>query len=278
MSVDIARRARMTALYLTLITLAVIFSGPLGWLILTSLKAPNELSVFPIQLFPETPQWHNYLDALTFIDFLGYARNSLILATISSVLTTISSAWMAYGFARLSAPGKKFWFGLLISTMMMPGIITLIPTYLMFAKAGLVDTYVPWILWGLCGAAFMVFLFRQFFAGIPKELEEAAILDGCGHVRIFWRIFIPQSGPILAACMVLTFTASWGDFIAPSLLLSADRTTLAVAMTAGYVNEKGFPVQNLLAAGSTMFILPVLLMFLFFQRFFVQGFSTSGLK
>ena len=211
MNVNIARRARMTALYLSLITLAVIFSGPLGWLILTSLKAPNELSVFPIQFFPATPQWHNYLDALTFIDFLGYARNSLILATISSVLTTISSAWMAYGFARLSAPGKKFWFGLLISTMMMPSIITLIPTYLMFAKLGFVDTYIPWILWGLCGAAFMVFLFRQFFAGIPKELEEAAILDGCGHVRIFWRIFIPQSGPILAACMVLTFTASWGD-------------------------------------------------------------------
>ena len=278
MNVNIARRARMTALYLSLITLAIIFSGPLGWLILTSLKAPNELSVFPIQLFPETPQWHNYLDALTFINFLGYARNSLILATITSVLTTVSSAWMAYGFARLSAPGKKFWFGLLISTMMMPSIITLIPTYLMFAKAGLVDTYVPWILWGLCGAAFMVFLFRQFFAGIPKELEEAAILDGCGHVRIFWRIFIPQSGPILAACMVLTFTASWGDFVAPSLLLSDDTTTLAVAMTRGYVNAQGFPVQNLLAAGSTMFILPVLLMFLFFQRFFVQGFSTSGLK
>jgi multiple sugar transport system permease protein len=278
MTETIARRARVTALYICLIVLAVIFSGPLGWLILTSLKAPNELSVFPIKLLPSVPQWHNYIDAITFIDFLGYARNSLILATLSAVLTTISSAWMAYGFARLSAPGKKFWFGLLISTMMMPGIITLIPTYLMFAKMGLVDTYVPWILWGLSGAAYMIFLFRQFFSGMPKELEEAAILDGCGHVRIFWRIFIPQSWPVLAACMVLTFTAAWGDYIAPSLLLSWDRTTLAVAMTAGYVNEKGFPVQNLLAAGSTLFILPVLLMFLFFQRFFVQGFSTSGLK
>ncbi|THV41636.1 carbohydrate ABC transporter permease [Glycomyces buryatensis] len=274
----VARRARWMAFYILLAALAITFSGPLGWLILTALKAPNELSVFPIQLFPESPQWHNFADALTFVDFLGYARNSMILSTLTAVLTTISSAWMAYGFARLSAPGKKFWFGLLISTMMMPSIVTLIPTYLMFAKMGLVDTYVPWILWGLSGAAFMIFLFRQFFSGIPKELEEAAVLDGCGHVRIFWQIFLPQSWPMLAACMVLTFTGAWGDFIAPSLLLSDDTTTLAVALTRGYVNEQGFPVQNLLAAGSTMFILPVLLIFLFFQRFFVQGFSTSGLK
>jgi ABC-type glycerol-3-phosphate transport system permease component len=277
-AVSTSRLVRRTTLYIVLITVTVILTSPFAWLILTALKSPAEMSAYPVQWVPETPRWDNFATAFTHIDFLGYARNSLIIAGIYSVLVTLSSAWVGYGFARLSAPGKRFWFGLLMATMMLPGIVTLIPTYLIFAKAGLVDTYIPWVLWGASGAAYLIFLFRQFFSGMPKELEEAAVLDGCGHVRIFCRIFLPQAWPVLAASLVLSFTWSWGDFLAPSLLLSADRTTLAVALTQGYVNPQGMPLNNLVAAGSTMYVLPVLVLFLFAQRKFVAGFSTTGMK
>jgi ABC-type glycerol-3-phosphate transport system permease component len=163
--------------------------------------------------------------------------------------------------------------------MMMPAIITLIPTYLIFAKLGIINTYWPWALWGLAGAPYLIFLFRQFFANMPQELEEAAIVDGCGYARIFWRIFLPQSWPVLATSLVLSFTWSWGDYIAPSLLLSTDRTTLAVAVATDYVTPAtGMPLNNLVAAGAVMYILPVLALFLVLQRGFVTGVSTSGLK
>jgi ABC-type glycerol-3-phosphate transport system permease component len=271
--------ARRTGLYLVLIALAGLFLSPLGWLVLTALKAPSELAATPVHWLPSQWQFGNFRKALTFIDYLGYARNSLTIATIYSVLITISSAWAGFGFARLSAPGKRVLFGILLSTMMMPAIITLIPTYLIFAKLGIINTYWPWALWGLAGAPYLIFLFRQFFANMPQELEEAAIVDGCGYARIFWRIFLPQSWPVLATSLVLSFTWSWGDYIAPSLLLSTDRTTLAVAVATDYVTPAtGMPLNNLVAAGAVMYILPVLALFLVLQRGFVTGVSTSGLK
>jgi len=270
---------RRTALYMVLIAVVALFLSPFAWLVLTALKAPNELAAFPIHWLPSHPQFTNFRGALTYIDYLGYARNSLIVAGIYTILVTISSAWVGYGFARLNAPGKRVLFGILLGSMMLPNIITLIPTYLLFAKLHLLNTYVPWVLWGLSGAAFLIFLFRQFFANMPRELEEAAVIDGCGYTRIFWRIFLPQSWPVIATSLVLSFTWSWGDYIGPALLLSPDRTTLAVALLGGgYSNEHGMPLNNLLAAGTVMYVVPVLLVFLVVQRGFVTGFSTSGLK
>jgi multiple sugar transport system permease protein len=271
--------ARRTTLYLVLIALVGLFLSPLGWLIVTALKAPSELAANPVHWLPHQWQFGNFGEALTFINYLGYARNSLTIASIYSVLITISSAWAGFGFARLSAPGKRVLFGILLSTMMMPAIITLIPTYLIFAKLGMVNTYWPWALWGLAGAPYLIFLFRQFFANMPQELEEAAIVDGCGYARVFWRIFLPQSWPVLATSLVLSFTWSWGDYIAPSLLLSTDRTTLAVAVATDYVTPAtGMPLNHLIAAGAVMYILPVLALFLVLQRGFVTGVSTTGLK
>jgi multiple sugar transport system permease protein len=194
------------------------------------------------------------------------------------VLTTISSALVGYGFARLNGRGKKVLFGILIAMMMTPPIITLIPTYLLFAKVGLVGTYWPWVLWGMAGAPYLIFLYRQFFAQLPRELEEAAILDGCGRLRIFVQIFLPLSKPVIITAFVLSFNGVWGDFIAPQLLLNQDNTTLAVAITTGYVNSAGFPVNNLLAAGAVLYVVPVLIMFFFVQRSYVRGFATSGMK
>jgi len=268
--------ARRTALFVLLVAIASLFLSPFAWLVITALKDPAELAA--LHWLPQHPQPGNFVEALTSIPYLGYARNSLMIAGIYSVLVTLSSAWVGFGFARLTAPGKRLLFMILIGTMMLPQIITLIPTYLIFSKLGMVDTYWPWVLWGLSGAAFLIFLFRQFFAKLPRELEEAAVIDGCSYPRIFWRIFIPQSWPVIAASAVLSFTWSWGDYVGPALLLSTDHTTLAVAIATLYTNPQGLPVTNLLAAGSAMYILPVLALFLFAQRGFVAGFSTSGLK
>ncbi|MFD5159212.1 carbohydrate ABC transporter permease [Streptomyces hawaiiensis] len=269
---------RRTALYMLLVGLAVLFLSPFGWLLITALKDPSELRVLPIHWWPHQPSLGNFEQALSFWPYLGYARNSLMVSTLYAVLATLASAWAGYGFARLEAPGKRMIFGVLLSTMMLPQIITLVPTYLLFGRIGLLNTYMPWVLWGLCGAPYLIFLFRQFFANMPKELEEAAIVDGCGQIRIFWRIFLPQSWPVIATSLILSFSWTWGDWIAPALLLDDDRTTLAVRLAQGYVNQHGEPLSNLVAAGTVMYVVPVLALFLIMQRGFVSGIATSGLK
>jgi ABC-type glycerol-3-phosphate transport system permease component len=272
------RRSYRYALYIILIAVVLTLLSPILWLVSTSLKSPAEMASFPPTWLPAEPRIANYTDAVSNIDFFGAAQNSLTIAVIHTVLTTLSSAWVGFGFARLSAPGKRQLFVVLLATMMLPGIVTLVPTYLIFAKVGMLNTFWPWVLWGLGGSPFLIFLFRQFFAGIPREMEEAAVIDGCGWARIFWRIFLPQSWPVIAASVILSFTGSWGDFVGPALLLSQESTTLAVAMAVGYVNEKGLPLNNLIAAGAVMYVLPVLVLFLVMQRRFISGFSTSGLK
>src|SRR4051794_15600553 len=192
--------------YVIILLLCVFFVGPFLWLILAALKTPAEWASLPITILPEVPQWNNFARALTEMNFLGYAGNSLFLATTYSVLITLSSAAVGFGFARLRAPGKGALFMILLATMMIPQILTLLPTYVLFSQIGLVNTYWPWVLWGLSASPYMVFLFRQFFAGIPKELEEAAIIDGAGWLRIFFTMFLPISRPVLITAFLLSFT------------------------------------------------------------------------
>jgi multiple sugar transport system permease protein len=258
---------RRLARHLALCCLAALFLAPLLWLLLTALKSPAEQA--SLNRWPAEPRWDNFRAAVTRIDFAARVRDSLFVAFLYAIPATLSSAVAGYGFARLTARGERPLFVLLIATMMTPSIITVVPTYLLFAKTGLVGTYWPWLLWGLGGSALVVFLFRQFFASIPRELEEAALIDGCGHVRTFCQIFLPQSKPVLAAALVLTFSGAWGDWVAPRLLLDEDRTTLAVAISQGYSDESGHTMESLLAAGSLLYVLPILVLFLVAQRYFV---------
>ncbi|WP_432066211.1 carbohydrate ABC transporter permease [Streptomyces sp. C10-9-1] len=270
--------ARRSGLYALLMALAALFTSPFAWLLITSLKTESAMGAFPVQWLPHPVAWENYAEALDYIPFLGYARNSFVIALIQSTLMTLSSAYVGFGFARLRGRGKKLMFGVVMSTLMLPHVTMLIPTYLIFAEIGLVNTYWPWVMWGLAGSAFLIFMFRQFFVGLPLEMEEAAILDGCGYFRIFFRIFLPQAKPMLATSMILSFGWAWADFLSPLLLLSSDRTTLAVALATGYQTPQGSPLQNLIAAGSTMYVLPVIVLFLLLQRFYKAGSATSGLK
>ncbi|WP_051857793.1 carbohydrate ABC transporter permease [Streptomyces cellulosae] len=275
-SIRLTRRPRHPVVFGVLLVISVLMVLPFAELILSSLRSAN--TVHEDTWLPSVFEWSNYKQVVTLIPFGRYARNSAVLATLFSILTTLSSAVVGYGFARLRGPGKNILFGLLISTMMVPQIVTLIPTYLLFAQFGLVGTYWPWVLWGIAGAPYAIFLYRQFFSSFPKELEEAAVIDGAGRIRIFVTIFLPLSRPLLVTAFVLAFNTVWGDFIAPNLLLDESNTTLAVGVSQGYVIQQGFQLSNLLAGGAMLYLVPVVVLFLAAQRSYVRGFVNSGLK
>ena len=267
------RKKPQVGIYILILVLSVFFIGPFIWLLLAALKTPGEWTAIPVQILPSQPQWDNFVHALTDMNFLGYTGNSLIVSLTYSVLVTLSSAAVGFGFARLRAPGKGVLFIILLSTMMIPQILTLLPTYVMFSQLGLLNTYWPWVFWGLASSAYLVFLFRQFFAAMPRELEE-----GAGWARIFFQIFLPLSRPVLITSFLLSFVASWGDYIAPSLFLDLDRTTLAVAITAYYQDPHGNVIPTVQAAAAALYVVPVLLIFLFAQRYFIRSALGSGIK
>ncbi|HLZ60288.1 MAG TPA: carbohydrate ABC transporter permease [Ktedonosporobacter sp.] len=261
-----------------LLLLALVFITPFFWLVTTSLKSLGELAAYPIRWFPAQAMWDNFVKAVTMIDYLHYTENTLFLSTMYALLVTISSALVGFAFARLPGFGKNTLFIIMLATIMLPQTLTVIPTYILFAHLGLIDTYWPWFLWGLASAPYLSFLFRQFFASIPRELEEAAVLDGYNYWSIFWRIFLPLSLPVLVTAFVLSFTWTWGDWFAPKLLLSQDSTTLGVAMSLGYNDAHNNVFTNVLAAGSILYITPVMVLFFFAQRFYVRGIVTTGMK
>lgn len=270
------KRRRRPLLFAVLLVISVIMLLPFVTLAIKALTPAAEMS--KDSWLPSTFRWANVEDALHQIPFFRYARNSTFLATVFAALSSLSSALVGYGFARLAGPGKRMLFGVLIAMMIVPQIVTLVPTYLLFAQFGLVGTYWPWVLWGLSSAPYTVFLYRQFYASFPKELEEAARLDGANRLRIFISIFLPLSKPLLVTSFVIAFNATWGDYVAPTLLLNENNTTLAVGVSSGYVNQHQIPLTNLLASGSLMYLLPVVALFLVAQRSYVRGFVNSGLK
>jgi multiple sugar transport system permease protein len=255
----------------------MVFVGPFAWLVLAALKTKSEWVALPNHLLPKVPQWGNFHLALTDINFPAYTMNSLFLSSVYAVLVTVSSALVGFGFARMRGPGKKPLFVVVLSTMMLPQILTVIPTYILFSRIGLVNTYWPWVLWGLAASPYLIFMFRQFFAAIPVELEDAAIIDGCGYGRMFLRIFLPLSWPALITSFIISFTWIWGDYIAPALLLDANHSTLSVALT-WYLDPHGDPIDTVQAAGAVLYMLPVLVIFMFAQRYFIRSVVTSGVK
>jgi multiple sugar transport system permease protein len=265
-------------IYILVLALCGFFLGPFIWLVLAALKTPAEWNAIPIQILPEQPAWDNFVRALTDADFVGYAINSMIVSLTYSVLITLSSAAVGFGFARLKAPGKRALYLIVISTMMLPQILTLLPTYMMFSRVGLNNTYWPWVLWGLAGSPYLVFMFRQFFSTLPRDLEDAALIDGAGWGRIFVTIFLPLSRPMLITSFLLSFTWTWSDYITPVLFLDLDRTTLSVAIAALYTDPVGYTIPTIQAAAAIMYVLPVLLIFFFAQRYFIRSSVGSGIK
>jgi multiple sugar transport system permease protein len=228
-----------------------------------------------------SPVWKNYPDALKFLPPNSHyglinLQNTLIIALLSVVGTVLSSSLVAYGFARLRWPGRDWVFGLLLATMMLPDAVTMMPRFLIFRSLGWIDSLKPLWVPSFFASAFNVFLLRQFFMGIPKELEEAARIDGCSYLGTYWRIMMPMIKPSLAAVTIMTFLGAWKDFLNPLIYISSPEKMPLSYVLQLYNSAHGGEPQLLMAA-TTLVILPVMILFFFTQRYFIEGVSLTGL-
>ncbi len=270
----------MVATYLVLAAGAVIFLLPFFWMVGTSLKEQQEVYTFPPTFIPKAWRWQNFPDGWTHENtmFPQWTANTLWITAGAMAGILLTSSLCAYGFARLTFPGRDFWFMVVLASIMLPGPVTLIPLFVGYQRIGWLNTFKPLIIpaW-FGGGAFNIFLLRQFFKGIPIELEEAAIVDGASRFRIWWQIFLPLSKPALATIAVFTFQATWNDFYGPLIFLSTrEKYTLAI----GINNFKGLYNTEvpLMMAMSFLMVIPMLIVFFFAQKLMIRGVVLSGIK
>ncbi len=281
-----ARRRQRTvgrvAAYVLLSIASVSFAFPLYWTASSSLQTWQELRSFTPHLVPSVPQWSNYVEIFTTVPFARWLANSFLIVAITIPGTVITASMTAYAFARFNFVGKNVWFILMLGTMMIPATVTLIPQYLLFFKLKLINTFVPLTIgsW-LGGSAFMVFLLRQFLLSIPRDLDEAATIDGAGPFRILWEVLIPLMKPALTTVAILQFLNDWNDFFGPFIYLNRiELFTAAVGLRFfQYLPlETMDPRDHLLMASAAVMTLPVLALFTLAQRYFISGVVLSGLK
>lgn len=283
-------RVRTVGAYLLLAVVGAAWVLPLVWMLSTSIKPEAQALSADVGLLPTVGDGglgdaaatavDNYVSVWTSpsADFPRYFRNSVLVATLSTVGMVLSSAIVAYALARLRWRGRRLVFGLVLATMTLPFTVLMAPQYLLFKQLGLIGTLVPLWLPAWFGGAFSIFLLRQFFLTLPRELDEAAELDGCGRFATFWRVILPNAVPALATVALLQFVASWNDFIAPLVFVNhQEQYTLALGLRMFQSQHGGTQWTELMAA-SVLTTAPVLVLFVVCQRLFVQGAATEGLK
>jgi multiple sugar transport system permease protein len=259
---------------------SIAFMIPFYIMLVMALKTPNEIATTSAWAWPRDLTWENFNLVLSNpnVSFQLFFKNTLTIAVLSTLGVLISSSLVAYAFARLKFRGRDRLFMLLLSTMMLPAIVTMIPTYVLYKHLNWVDTFYPlWVPAWFGGGAFNIFLLRQFFMAIPRELDEAALLDGAEHSTIFWRIILPLSKPALATVGIFAFIYSWKDFMGPLLYLnSPEKQTFEVGLqTYRSLNNEQW---NLLMAGSVLVMIPLIVLFVLGQRYFVKGIVMTGGK
>lgn len=264
----------LTILQLLLTVALVLFMVPFAWMILSSLKASTE--VFATKWIPEQPRWQNYVDVFTMVPFARFLLNSAIVVVLAVVGTVVSSALVAYSFARLRWPGRDFWFGLLIATMMLPDVVTLIPRFIIFRELKWLNTLLPLIVpYWFAATPLYVFLMRQFFRGLPMELDEAAWIDGANRVQILFRILLPLATPVIATVAVFSMLQHYQDFLNPLIFLNSIEQ-YTVPLGVAYFNDSDAARTELIFAAATVMVTPMVLIFLLAQRYFVQGIAMTG--
>lgn len=272
----------LAGLYLAALLLGAAFGLPFLWALLTSLKLPIEIFVFPPSWFPETPQWTNYVEIFRQAPLALFFFNSATVTVIAGAGQILSAALVAYGFARFRFPGRDILFLVMLSTLMLPPQVTIIPTFLLFKALGWLDQlrslYIPpWF----GGGAFAIFLFRQFFLTLPREYDEAARIDGANSLWTFFRILAPLSIPVFVTMGIFSFLGSWNDFFGPLIFLNTtEKFTLALGLTyfQRVVSIGGRATEHLMMAASMVMTLPCLLIFLLLQKYWIQGIVMSGIK
>lgn len=274
-----AKDARFPLLrYVALIALSLLFAFPFLWMLGTSLTPAEEVLSRARPLFPPRPAWSNYAEALTALPFGLFLKNTLMVALLCVVGQTLSAASVAFAFARMRFPGRDALFLLVLSTMMLPPQVTMIPTFVLWTIPGWIDSLKPLIIPAFFGGgAFFIFLLRQFFLTIPQELEDAARMDGCGSFGVFRHVVLPLSRPALTTVALFSFIGHWNDFLGPLIYTqSIEKKTLAVGLTA-FQSLHGTE-YHLLMAASVAVLLPILVIFFVAQRYFVEGIVTTGVK
>lgn len=268
---------RNTLIYLLLVVGALFFLLPFAWMVSTSLKADHQVFSIPPEWIPSPVMWSNYLRLMTEIPFLRYLGNTVFVTVLSVTFYVASSAVVAYGFAKIRFPGRDALFYCLLATMVLPPQVTLIPQFVMFQKLGWVGSFLPLIVPALTGSAFAVFLLRQFYMAIPGNISDSARIDGANEWQIFTRIVLPLSRPALATASLFIFIWTWTDFLNPLIYLTDDRLyTLAIGLQ--QLSSTRAAAWPLLMAGSLLMSLPIVVLFFFAQKTFIEGVSTGAVK
>lgn len=272
---------RSILLYAALLGLGSVFMAPFAWMLSVSVQDLPGVFAQPFRWIPVVPQWENYARVTTMLPFWRYAFNTVLITCLVLLGTLLSSSLAAYGFARLRFRGRDTLFALCLSTMMLPGQVTMIPLYMLFASLGWVDTYLPLVVPAFFGSPFYIFLLRQFFLSIPREYDEAAMLDGAGRLRIYWSIVLPLARPAMATVGLFAFVGTWNDFFGPLIYLNSPdmaTLTLGLSMLKAQVVGTGATEWNVLMAGAVLIMIPNILVFLVAQKYFIRGLAVGGLR
>lgn len=274
--------SRLVIRYALIVVLAVLFTGPFFFAVSTSLKAPEEIYLFPPRWIPHQLMWGNYPQAWTQAPFGSFFANTVIVTILAMTGQIVSASLVAYGFARFDFPGRDALFLLVLGTMILPEEVTLIPTFLLFKFLGWLDTWKPLIVPSYFGGgAFSIFIFRQFFMTLPRDLDQAAEIDGASTLRIFWSILVPLSRPAIATVGIFSFLGHWNDFIHPLIYLnSTEKFTISLGLRFyQQTATTGGPArEHLLMAAAIVSTIPVVIVFFTLQRYFVRGIVMSGIK
>ncbi|MBP8261609.1 MAG: carbohydrate ABC transporter permease [Verrucomicrobia bacterium] len=270
------RRVGNIILHIVLILLGITFLAPLAWVISTSLKLPGQVFITPIQWIPENPRWANYVEIFTYLPFQRFILNSFFLAIMESSGAIISSTIIAYGLSRIRWRGRDAVFTLVIATMMLPGVVTLIPVFVMFRQIDWVGTFYPLWVPAWFGNAFFIFLMRQYMTTIPYELDEAARIDGASHLRTLWQVVVPLCGPAIATIAIFSILGSYNSFMLPRIYIS-QTTMYTIQLGLELFRGRFGNFWHLVMAASMISILPPIILFFLAQKHFVQGVQLSGL-
>lgn len=265
------------ATYFILIAGSVIMFFPFVWMLSTSLKSGGALLELPPSLLPNPVKWGNYADVWIGANFLRYTFNSVFITVLELVGMLLSCALVAYGLAMFEFKGRNLIFVAMLGTLILPGQVTLIPSYFIWKALGLLDSYYPLILPAYLGKAFGIFLLHQYFKTLPRELYDAAWVDGANPLRIFYKIYLPLSAPALGTLAIFTFINAWNDTLGPLIYLQdKDLYTLPLALL--FLKNDVYTDTSLVMAGAVVTTAPVILIFLFAQKYFIKGIASGGLK
>lgn len=278
----LGRWAMSTSLYGILVILTICFGLPFLWTIMTSLKTPAEIFIFPPKLLPDVVQWENYVEIWRRAPLATFFLNSVVVTVFAMIGQLLSACLVAYGFSRFRFPGRDVLFVVMLGTLMLPTQVTIIPTFLLFKFLGMLDSLKPLIIPAYFGGgAFAIFLFRQFFLTIPKEFDEAAKMDGASSLWILINIMFPLAKPAFITMAVFSFLGNWNEYFLPLIFLnSPEKYTLAIGLTyyQRVLMAGGHATEHLMMAAAMVMTLPSLLLFLVLQNYYSEGIIMSGIK